>query len=623
MSARPGPDAAPGGATRLPPARWAALLAGVAALALWAALGLARTTRPPGYFTKYTEAAMQPASALGVRALDLSPLYLAFVRAALPWGGETAVLGAQAALHAGTAILVAATVTVAAGAGWGLVAGAVAALYRPFLVYAGVLEPECLLLFVIAAALLLAQAARGAVDGRAGRALAFAAGMAVGCAGLARPQWLLLAPLLALAVARGECRRRVWATATVVGGAALVVAVFLSQRMAALGEPVVMNPGPVLYEGNHPGALGAVGNAPELVKLAEATVAGEADFAHVVYRQVAAAAMGTTPAAGAANRYWSALAWEHARAHPVEAARTLARKVALALGPYELHDLPEAEEADRRLRRMLPWGFGALLALVPLALAAMRRGAVAVPLAVTAIALLTQVAFYASARQRLPLALALLVAAPVAAATARRVAALLTGGAVLAVAIAWATAPVATLREGEMSLGLGAPKGGAGETIAAWLDGRAWALAERDAVARTLLAPEQWSRGERAAVRSRVLPVASGALDASPWLVARAAAWAARAALAAGDEAEARRWAAAAVAAWPGSLEAQALAETLGRPAADAGGCGGWRPAGVDPLSACFALGREVALRAGPAAGAGVAGPALAAFPALEGRLVR
>jgi len=37
---------------------------------------------------------------------------------------------------------------VVAGLGWGAAAGAAAALYRPFLVYAGVLEPECLLLFV-------------------------------------------------------------------------------------------------------------------------------------------------------------------------------------------------------------------------------------------------------------------------------------------------------------------------------------------------------------------------------------------------------------------------------------------------------------------------------------------
>jgi hypothetical protein len=628
MSARPGPDAAPGGATRMPPAGWAALLAGAAALALWAALGLAHTTRPPGYFTKYTVTAARPAAQLGARALDLSPLYLAFVRAVLPWGGETAVLRAQAALHAGTAVLVAATVALAAGVGWGLAAGTAAALYRPFLVYAGVLEPECLLLFVLAAALLLAELARRASDGRAARALAFAAGVAVGCAGLARPQWLLLAPLVALAVARGERRRRVWAAATVVGGAAMVTGAFLSQRMASLGVPVIMNPGPVFYEGNRPGVLGAVGDAPELVKLVEATANGEADWAHVVYRQVAAAATAGPPDAAAANRYWSSLAWEHVRTHPAEALRTLARKAALALGPCELHDLPDAEEADRRLRRVLPWGFGALLLLAPVALAAVRRGAATAPLAVAAVALGTQVAFYASARQRLPLALALLVAVPVAAAAlgttaAGRVGPAVACGVALWAAVTWTAAPVAALREGELSLGLGAAGGGAGEATAAWMDGRAWAQAERDAVARTLLAAEQWSRGERAAVLWRVLPVASGELAASPWLVGRAAVWAGRAALAAGDEAQARRWAAAAVAAWPGSLEAQALAEALRRPAADTAGCGGWRPPGVDPLSACFALGREVALRSGTAAGARVAESALAAFPVLEGQLLR
>ena len=345
------------------------MLVGVAALALWAALGVAHVTRPPGYFTKYTTAAARSDAELGARALDLSPLYLAFTRAVAAHGGATAVLRAQAMLHAATAVLVAATVALGAGLAWGVAAGAAAALYRPFLVYAGVLEPECLLLVVLAAALLLGELARRVADERSGRALAFGAGAVLGCAALGRPQWLLLAPLWALAVAAGRRRRRVWAAATVIGGAALVVVAFLAQRVAAFGVPVIMNPGPVLYEGNRPGVLGAVGDAPELVKLAEAGVAGEADYAHVVYRTVAAAALGSQPDAAAANRYWSSLAWEHVRAHPAEAVRTIARKAVLSLGPYELHDLPEAEEADRRLRRVLPWGFGVLLALA----AAARR----------------------------------------------------------------------------------------------------------------------------------------------------------------------------------------------------------------------------------------------------------
>ena len=628
------PGAANGGearrARRSLATRWALALAGVAALALWAALGVARVTRPAGYFTKYTTAAARSDAELGTRALDLSPLYLAFTRAVVPHGGATAVLRVQAVLHALTAVLVAATVAAAAGVGWGAAAGAAVAAYRPFLVYAGVLEPECLLLLVLAAALLLGELARRAQNERRGRLLALAAGVALGCAALGRPQWLLLAPVWALAIGGSSRRRRLWAAMTVCGGALFVVVSFLSQRSATSGMPLIMNPGPVLYEGNRPGALGATAVAPELVKLVEAAATTEADYAHVVYRTIAAAVSGTQPGAAAANRYWTRLALEHLRAHPAEALGTVTRKAALALGPYEFHDLPEAEEADRRLRRVLPWGFGVLVVLVPLLGGVWRtnRRVLVAPLSLAALALLTQVAFYASARQRLPLALALLVAVPVALSrvdvtgSSRRLAEA-AAGAALWLAVTWASAPVAVLREGEMSLGLGAPAGGNGETAAAWLDGRGWRPDERQAVDRVLLAAEQWRRGDHAGVRARLTPVANGSLPASPWLRARAAVRLARDAATAGNRAAALLWSGTAVAAWPGLLDAAALEEALRRPDHAEQGCLGWRPAGVDPLSACFALGRDVGVVAGPAAGARAAASALAVFPALAAELVR
>lgn len=606
------------------------MLAGVIALGLWAALALARTTRPPGYFTKYPAAAQRTAAELGERVLDFSPLYLALHRALRPWGGGETVLRVQAGLHAATAALVAATVALTAGTAWGAAAGAAVALYRPFLVYAGVLEPETVLLFVLAAALLLGELARRQKDGRRGRLLAVAAGVALGCAALGRPHVALLAPAWALAIGGGSRRRSGWAVATVVGSAAFVLAASLAQRDAAYETPVVMNPGPVLWEGNHPGALGAVGDAPELVKLAESGGGAEGDFAHVVYRRVAAAATGGEPAAAAANRYWTELAREHARERPGEALRTLARKAVLAVGPYELHDLPEAEAADRRLRRLVPWGFGVLLALAPLLAGAWRelRGALVCPLAVAALALATQVAFYASARQRLPLALALLVALPLALsrsdlASSGRPLAALAGGAALLSAAAWAAAPVAVLREGAMSLGLGAPPPSAGESAAAWLDGRAWRPDERRAADEVLLARERWRTGDRRGVEARLGPLASGAVPASPWVRSRAACWLARGAAGRGETATARRLSDAALAMWPGSLEAQALAEALSRPEHAERGCLGWRPPGIDPLSACFALAREVTAVAGSAAGERVAAPALATFPALAAQLVR
>src|SRR5262249_16138370 len=87
------------------------------------------------------------------------------------------------------------------------------------------------------------------------------------------------------------------------------------------------------------------------------------------------------------------------------------------LGPFEFADLIDAYELDRRLSTVIPWGFGLLIIGVPWVILYLRRGVgeLAGPVAVALLALAVQIVFSASARQRLPLALGLLIGVPVAA----------------------------------------------------------------------------------------------------------------------------------------------------------------------------------------------------------------
>ena len=138
--------------------------------------------------------------------------------------------------------------------------------------------------------------------------------------------------------------------------------------------------------------------------------------------------------------------------------------------------------ADRRLRRWLPWGFAlplAALAWLPLC----RRGRLvelAGPLSVAALACIVQFAVYASARQRLPAALALWVVLPALAsdlagrrtsAAVRPLLALLLGASVT-LGLATATARPAVLDQLGWDRLLGRQPAGLGEVLCAAQDGR-------------------------------------------------------------------------------------------------------------------------------------------------------
>lgn len=590
------------------------MLAGVVAAAL--ALTGAKALRPPGYFTKYTQAATLPASEIQARATDYSPFYLAVARTVVPRWGATGLLAINVVAHAFTGAAVTATVALTAGLGWGVAAGLAVAVYRPFLVYTAVLEPEALLLALLAGALLAGTLAR-APAGREGLLLAATGGVSLGLAGLTRPSWLALVPVWLAWVGGCQSRdRRAGRAVAVLLGAAAALVPALTHRVMATGGVVLMNPGPVFYEGNGPQASGAPGVQPDLVKRLEAWRGSGGDWAHVAYRQLAAAAVGREVTAGESNRFWARLALEHLRHNPAVALRRLLTKGVCALGAHEFHDLPEAEELDRRLRLAFPWGFGVLLALAVAGLAgAVRTGGTWLgPAAVALVSLGVQVVFYASARQRLPLALALMVLAPfglarLAEVARRRAVLFMLAGVAVVAAATWLSAPLAAFRQAQLSALLGpAPPA----RVAAWLDGRGWRPAVTLAAERVVLTEQLGALGETS-FSGFLAPALASEVR---WLRGRARLFLARDHAARGAREEAIFAACQAAGEAPGLLRAQALC-AAGRRLSFAGEEGRWRPAGVDPSSASFALAQAHVMLGEGAAAARVATPLLMAFPEL------
>lgn len=593
-----------------------AVLAGVLG-ALLAVAG-ARALRPPGFFTKYLRATeISPAEA-AEREADYSPLYLAVARWVVPRWGARGLLVLNVLAHAATAAGVATTVTLTVGGGWGLAAGVAAAVYRPFLVYTAILEPELILLALLAGALLAGTLAR-LQDCPSRRAwLAGAAGVALGLAGTVRPVYLALLPAWGRWLEwrkgkTGQGRPLLFLLA----GAATVLTPWVVHRASTPGGAVVMNPGPVLYEGNGPQALGAPGVPPELVKELESLRGEGGDWAHVGYRQVAAAALGGPVTVSESNRYWARLVLESLRAQPQRTVRLALAKVAYAWGPYEFHDLPEAEELDRRLRRWLPWGFGVLAVLLVLAAPGLAR---AVPATVgpASLALLSagvQVVFYASARQRLPLALALLVLIPLGlrrlvGVPGRRLGLVGVAGLALAGGLGWVTSPLANYRHAQLSALLGpAPPA----PLATFLDGRAWRPQEAVAAERIVLFPQLARERGWEGATGFLAPALSSRLA---WLRGRAGQLTALAAAEAGRP-EAVDVACRAASETPGALLAAALcAVGRGGEQGERGG-EGWRPPGVDAVSARLALVRARLALGQVSAARDLAAPLGETFPEL------
>jgi hypothetical protein len=624
---------------------------GASAVALVCALALAGVTHPDAVFPKYLAAAAAPPAEQAERVLDYSPLYLALVKALLPFG-FAAILAVQAVLHAATAAAVAMVAALLAGRGWAWLGGLGVAVYRPFLVYCGMLEPETVILVCLAFAVLLGLLARARLGAPPVPAVLPPAGgrlwtavivvLAFAClaaAGLGRPQHLLLMPVWAwwLAAAapaapaggpRRAARRLAWAAALAV--AAAILGPPLAMRARITGVPAIMNPGAVFYEGNGPGATGLTRFAPPAVIQLERAHRESVDYGHVAYRRIASAVAGRRLDPLAANRYWTGLAWEAIAARPLAAARRCGRKALLALAPYEGHDLLIAERLDRRLRPGLPWGFAVpLLALPWLPLA--RRGRLAElagPLAVAALAFAVQAAIYASARQRLPAALALWIILPALAAdlaagrtnaAVRPLLALLLGPC-MALGLAAATARAAVLDQLGWDRLLGRQPARLGELLCAAQDGRLLRPRLRQDAER-FAAGAALARQRRPEDSLRVLgPLLGGRADytSDDRELAVPQYWAALDLLALRRREQAAAMARLAWQVRPDDARAAALALRLAAaPEAAPRPAPAWRPPGCDPVSARLDLAGAAAADGDRAAALASLRPLAADFPEL------
>ena len=597
------------------------LAAIVFVFAVGLALGLAGTTRPPGTFMKYPDATVHRDPS---RIQDYSPLYLSLTRVLYPVGGIRLMRVTQTLLFAAAASAVAVAVELEAGFAAGLAAGAFMASYRPFLVYAAVLEPETLILFLLAVALLAAIRVRTEDRLEKGTLSASVAAGSLALAALARPQFIVLVPVWIWWMARerkGRNRRTIVVAAAAI--ATLIVAPFAGIRLARVGSLSVMDPGTVFYEGNGPQSPTGTFTQPAIVKrLQELSTAG-ADAAHVAYRRVASAEAGRPLTRDESNRYWAGLALSEIAAHPGRAAARFASKALLAWGPAELHDLVNAEDLDRRIRRRLPWGWGVLLVGLVVVAPGIRRRLFTVlgPISLIGLAWAVQVIFYPSARQRLPMVLAAVVVVAVAAPASRvrwRCAAVQVGlGLAIFVVVTWVCAPAAVFHGVDLGSGLRPLRGGRGEALAACLDGRSWRPGVGKVVRAMVEISDSFDSGRAVGAASPEAAALRAGTSGPGWLRSCAAYWVARSYLADGGLREASIWVGRACRLDPENLRARALLRVL-----EAAGCGALRRTrrhwpGADLLDADLALVEAVGAAYGPACTPRVAPALFAAFPEL------
>ncbi len=603
--------------------RRAVVAAVVAGASLLLSLGPAGTTHPPGTFLKYPDAVdhWDPS-----RAQDYSPLYLTLARVAVPAAGIPGLRRLQTVMLAVACAAAALAVELEAGAVAGLLAGLLLASYRPLLVYAGVLEPEILITTLLALALYAAHGCRhDEGSGWRGAAWAAAAALCLALAAMARPQYVVLIPLWALWALRPAGEPGRWRpTVAALLAAALLLVPFAVHRLTRYGSLSVMNPGPVFYEGNGPQSPVGAWTPPRIVDRLTRTYTSGSDMAHVAYRQVAAAELGHPVGPAGANRYWAGLALDALRRRPARAVRLFLSKALLGLAPYELHDLINAHDLDRRLRRFLPWGFELIFVLTILAVPALpgRMTRLFPALSLAGLSWVVQIVFYPSARQRLPMALGLGVAAVILLASRparlRSLALAVAAALALGAALTLFGAPVACANEAMASTLLGLPPPSTGERLAALLDGRAWRPSLRRTADAVALAGDAFEDGRPVAAAS---PLAAELRRASgpAWLRARAAWLAARSLDASGRYAAALEQARHAVALDGELLPARALLAALETPTCPEGLEHRLLIPGEDPLDAQLLLAEAAAPIHGPGCAGRVGHTVLAAFPELAG----
>jgi hypothetical protein len=310
---------------------------------------------------------------------DEPPGYPYFLAAVFRTAGAspTAIALVQVALDTVTCALVALLARRWFGDAAGVVAGAIAAAYRPLVYFAGTIEPATTSVCALTAAIAAAAGRRWLV-----------AGVLWSVAFLFRAEALLGLPLALVAAARRDGRR---AAATAAAPVAVLLVALAAVNVAHTGKLVVYitSGGLNFWAGNSPDADGV---SPFFSGPRE-----------TVLRDVAARAHD----AADADRLFLGRALAFWRDEPGRAVGLAWKKLLWTLGDRELPNTGDIawEERQSALVRsgLVPLGFGFVLPLALLGAVRLGRRWRAVPLlaAPIAVGLVTPVVFFTNARLRL------------------------------------------------------------------------------------------------------------------------------------------------------------------------------------------------------------------------------
>jgi tetratricopeptide (TPR) repeat protein len=375
-------------------------------------------------FGKYSWASEEIVSGrdLGERRLDFSPFYLDIHVAArrVLDDPRTALIVAQLALGAGASILLYAAASASVGGVFALVAPLAYSAYGTLIAYEASLEPEAVTLFLLAAALALALRGRG-------RLAAVGLGLACGLAAATRPNALLVAPfaLAAMLVRRAgpagasetsDDRIRDWRLPPAQRLAFFAIGLCAGLALLALalsggggGLTAAMSGGQVFHQGTNPEAKGAGVAYPPIFYEMPAEFMREGDYAHEMYREIAAADLGRPTSAAESDRLWRARAQRFMTLDPQAYAALERRKAILFVSGEEFHDVPQAVPLAQRARAFAPLSFAILasLGIAGAVVGAARLRTHVLPLGMLASYLASALILFVSSRQRLPATLPL------------------------------------------------------------------------------------------------------------------------------------------------------------------------------------------------------------------------
>jgi Tfp pilus assembly protein PilF len=300
----------------------------------------------------------------------------------------------QAGLGSVTAVLIGRLGARIFSRGTGLLAGIAAALYGMFVYFDAELLTVGVEVLLFTAALLAAEGA-----GRAGRGFG-PAGAALGLAALARPNFLALGPVLALAMplVGGRARK---AALPYAAGFALAVAPAFAYNALVAGEvvPIAWSGGVNFYLGNHEGADGLSALGP---RLRPSWWGGYVDAVALAEEEA-----GRPLARSEVSAYWMRQGLRFIKSNPAGAAVLTGRKLFYFMNGYEVSNNQDIAFVSRHsflFRGPILLTFSAVMPFAILGFAAAVRGnRRARFLAVAGAAyMMTVLAFFVCARYRLP-----------------------------------------------------------------------------------------------------------------------------------------------------------------------------------------------------------------------------